>query len=124
MRTQVKRGRTSNALPRGLSASINKVWPSKYESKYEPLKEIPKDCVKELLLAMDKDLDGKISFDELVNFVKEANIQSFTIDLLETMFKEITSKRSIIKQVDRVSPITFNELFFCCKFIINFNSSG
>eukprot|EP00826_Nyctotherus_ovalis_P027315 TRINITY_DN2133_c0_g2_i4.p1 TRINITY_DN2133_c0_g2~~TRINITY_DN2133_c0_g2_i4.p1 ORF type:complete len:124 (-),score=20.02 TRINITY_DN2133_c0_g2_i4:774-1145(-) len=119
-RGQARRGRTLNKASRGLSASTSKaleVWPPKYKSKYEPLKEIPKDCVKELLLAMDKDLDGKVSFDELVTFVNTAAIQSFSLHLLESMFKEVASRRSIITEADRYAPITFNELFFCCKVV-------
>lgn len=119
MKSQARRGRVPNRALRGLSASTSKafgVWPPKYESKYETLKEIPKDCVRELLLAMDKDLDGKVSFDELVNFVNTAAIRSFSLELLESMFKEIANRRSIVVEADRYAPLTFNELFFCCKF--------
>ena len=115
-----RRPRT-NYLPNTIAKNISvmsrttNMWPSKYESKYESLKEIPKDCIRKLLTAIDKDLDGRIGFEELVDFVNNAEMTTFPVDTLEAMFREITDRRSVVRELDRDSPITFSELNFCCK---------
>ncbi len=98
----------------GNTATSAKPWPPKYEPKHEKLKEIPKECVEKLLTAIDKDLDGKVGLDELINFVRNIGDSKLTTEMVKDMFKEITDRRKVVFDSQISAPITLSELLLCC----------
>ncbi len=90
------------------------VWPSKYALQREPIPEIPRACVEKLLLAMDKDVDGRISKDELKVFADKSNLLSITPAVVDRMFDEIAKHRPLVHATQLISPITLDELAACC----------
>jgi len=96
----------------------NSVWPPKYTQKHEKLKEIPKECIQKLLTAMDKDMDGKISFDEMLDFIKKNSCRAITPEIALKMFKEITKNRNVTFSEQKENPFTLEELISCCIFLI------
>jgi len=72
--------------------------------------EIPRFCFENLILAVDKDLDSRISLQELTEFVKLANIHNFKEDDAEKMFNEITQRRVTIHLKQKNDPLTLEEI--------------
>eukprot|EP01022_Parablepharisma_sp_SALTPOND_P010075 TRINITY_DN1415_c0_g1_i1.p2 TRINITY_DN1415_c0_g1~~TRINITY_DN1415_c0_g1_i1.p2 ORF type:complete len:241 (-),score=21.56 TRINITY_DN1415_c0_g1_i1:2649-3290(-) len=89
------------------------VWPPKYEPRRERLKDIPKECIEKLLTAIDQDLDGKIGFEELLEFAKKMG-NPLSSQKLADMFKEIADRRAVVFVSQISSPITIDELVLCC----------
>lgn len=69
---------------------------------------------------MDKDLDSKLTVEEIKDFAKKTNI-FFDDSVYHNMFNEIVQYRKIITEEDKVKPLTMEEIhkagiFFKNKF--------
>ena len=87
---------------------------SKYESKFEPMKEIAKDTIYKLLIAIDKDLDGKISLEEFLSYIKQIDISSINDETGVKMFNEAIENRVGIPKSLKNNPMNLQELMLCC----------
>ena len=95
---------------------IPKLWTARTERNLEPIKQVRKESVYKLLVEIDKDMDGKISLEELTDFVRKHGLRSITNNIIRAMYNEITGRRVVIKKHLQDKPITFEELRFCCNY--------
>ena len=82
--------------------------PFDFDSR-EPLKPMVLD-------EKEKNKGGKISLEELTDFVRKHGLRSITNNIIRAMYNEITGRRVVIKKHLQDKPITFEELRFCCNY--------
>ncbi len=97
-------------------------WPSKYASQREPIPEIPRPCVEKLLVAIDTDMDGRVSREELHDYARNSGLAFLTPEVIDTMFDEVASHRPVVHQSQLASPLTVDELIACCIARVTSNS--
>ena len=71
--------------------------PAKYLKQRDAPLEIPMEVIRNLFVAMDQDTDDRVSVQELVNYVKQNEINVELEKLIE-MFNEATSFRKVVLQ--------------------------
>ncbi len=107
--------KTRDSLVRPATAVPGQPWPPKYQVQREKLNEIPKPCFERLLTAMDSDLDEKVSLEELETFVRKSQLTAITSETVKEMFREITSRRSVVHKSQLNVPFGLDELMMCCN---------
>jgi len=98
--------------------SARTFWPPKYNRQRGHIPEVLHSCVKNLFSAIDTDMDGYISYNELLTFVNKVNLSSFTPQMVPEVFQEIIKHRGTIFNNQLESPLSFSEVYSCCNFIL------
>jgi Ca2+-binding EF-hand superfamily protein len=80
---------------------------------------IPKQCIEGFVKELDKDLDDKISLQELVEYVKSMHVTDMTEEIAKSMFNEIATKRNVKHPSQQMAPLTVEEIMFASR---NINS--
>lgn len=88
--------------------------PKKYLSQRDAPLEIPFDVVQRLFLAMDQDLDDKVSMDELKNYIRqhEINIED---NIIEDMFRDAASVRRVVNDKQYNNPLEIEEICYAVR---------
>jgi hypothetical protein len=81
------------------------------------LDDIPKTCIESFVKQLDKDLDDRLSLQELTNYVKSLHIADFTEEIAANMFNEITFKRNVIHPSQQNAPLTVDEIMFASIYV-------
>ena len=83
--------------------------PSKYDNQRIPPQEVPLDVIKTLFLAIDTDLDDRISAGEILRYIHKAKI-TIKDEVAQQLFDECAARRSVIHEKQRDLPLTFDEV--------------
>ena len=83
--------------------------PHKYDNIRKPPQEVPQDVIKKLFLAIDQDLDDRITAYEIKKYMKRVRL-SLGDEIADQLIKEITDRRSVIHERQRHLPIAFEEV--------------
>lgn len=86
----------------------------KYNGQREDFPMIPKATVQKLFVAMDCDMDGHVSLEELQAFCAKSCLAPLTPDTVKEMFYEITERRGIVHKEQLNSALTLDEVYLCC----------
>eukprot|EP00826_Nyctotherus_ovalis_P052329 TRINITY_DN6616_c0_g4_i2.p1 TRINITY_DN6616_c0_g4~~TRINITY_DN6616_c0_g4_i2.p1 ORF type:complete len:123 (-),score=12.52 TRINITY_DN6616_c0_g4_i2:1282-1650(-) len=95
--------------------STKNLWPPKYNTQRDPIPEVSRACVEKLFAAIDADMDGYISREELLTFVKKSALSSFTSEMVKEVFDEVTEHRGMRSKEQLDQPLSFGEVYGCCK---------
>ena len=105
----------SNISPLSYSCVTSRnLWPPKYNTQRDPIPEIARECVEKLFMAIDNDIDGYVSYNELLEFVKKVKIDTFPPAMVDKVYHEITQRRGIVHKEQFEAPLTFDEIYHCC----------
>lgn len=96
-------------------ASAKNLWPPKYNAQRDPIPAVARACVEKLFAAVDADMDGYISRDELLAFVRKSALSSFTVEMVGDVFDEVTEHRGKRSKEQLDMPLSFGEVYGCCK---------
>ena len=88
--------------------------PPKYLTQRDAPLEIPIEVVRKLFMAMDLDMDDKISFEELTGYIQRQEV-AIEPEVVEDMYKEACSKRPITHEHQRYAALTIEEIHQCVK---------
>lgn len=108
-----------HSLFQSLSTSSNNFCLPKYNNQRDDIPTIPKDTVEKLFVSMDYDMDGHISLEEFQRFAHKSKLALLTPETVNEMFYEITERRGIAHNHQLNSPFILDELYLCCKLILN-----
>ena len=94
--------------------------PPKYLAQRDSPLEIPLEVVRKLFLAMDVDMDDKISMTELKDYIRrfELAIDESTIG---QMYHEAASHRAVTHEHQRTAPLAIEEIFAAVKGRFSYN---
>lgn len=96
------------------------VGPPKYLNQRDSPLEIPLEVVRKLFLAMDVDMDDKISMTELKNYIARFEL-AIDESTAEQMYAEAASHRAITHEHQRVAPLTIEEIFAAVRGRFSYN---
>jgi len=102
--------------------TANDFYIPKYNKQREDFPIIPKAVVKKLFVRMDYDMNGFISLEELQTFCANSHLALLTPEIVREMFYEITKKRGIVHKEQLDSPLTLDEIYLCCNFLLSYRS--
>lgn len=88
--------------------------PAKYLSQRDAPLEIPFDVVQKLFIAMDQDLDDKVSLEELQNYIRQNDITIDQETILE-MFFDATSVRRVVNTKHLQNPLDIDEISYAVR---------
>ena len=71
--------------------------------------DIPVEVVEKLFMAIDVDLDDRVSIDELHGYVKLSGVP-LEEDVVDEMFLEASKNRAIIHEAQKHLGLTFEEI--------------
>jgi len=94
--------------------------PPKYLSQRDSPLEIPLEVVRKLFLAMDADMDDKISITELKDYIARFEL-AIDESTAEQMYMEAASKRAVTHEHQRTAPLTIEEIFAAVKGRFSYN---
>lgn len=83
--------------------------PPKYLNQRDSPLEIPIEVIKNLVLAVDLDMDDRVSVDELKTYAKSKYLP-FEESVIEDMFKEATLGRGVVHEKQMYMPLTLEEV--------------
>lgn len=88
--------------------------PRKYLTQRDAPLDIPYDVVKKLFIAMDQDMDDKVSLDELVNYIRQ-NELSISIETAIEMFNDAVSTRRVVLDRQYQEPLEIEEIQYAVR---------
>ena len=83
--------------------------PPKYLNQRDAPLEIPYEVIKKLFVTMDEDLDDMITLDEFTRYIKRHEL-AIPDNVIHDMYKEATSKRSVIHKEQLEEPLRIEEI--------------
>ena len=83
--------------------------PPKYLNQRDAPLEIPIEVIKNLLIAIDQNLDDKVSVEELKAYAQRKYLP-FEDHVYEEMFREATTGRGVVHERQRDMPLTLEEI--------------
>lgn len=83
--------------------------PPKYLTQRDAPLEIPMEVVRKLFMVMDADMDDKISYQELTDYIKRTEV-AIEPEIIDEMYKEACSKRPITHEHQRYAPLSIEEI--------------
>lgn len=83
--------------------------PKKYLNQRDAPLEIPIECVRNLCDAMDKDMDDRVSLEEIRDYINLKQLP-FDDDVPEQMFEDAIRGRGFINEQQRLAPLSHDEI--------------
>jgi hypothetical protein len=84
--------------------------PRKYDNAFQTQPDINLESCRRFVQVLDSDQDDKLSKNDLMNLVVKNNM-AFDTGLIDEMFEDITSKRTVKFEKERYYPIDEKEIF-------------
>lgn len=88
--------------------------PRKYLTQRDAPLEIPIDVIKRLFVAMDQDLDDKVSLDELIKYIKDNEV-AISVSTAIDMFNDAASVRRVVLKKQYQNPLEIEEVQYAVR---------
>ena len=86
--------------------------PLKYNNMLKTKRQIPMKTIKKFVFLADQDLDYKVTFEDMVDFILVHNLQHhIPVDTVEQMFWDAVKGRPIVVEADKTKPLSDEEIY-------------